>query len=221
MKFYEITENKNEALDIIFSNNKDIFVKETELSENESKSVIKEAESYIIAVHVTEDITWDTDSARDSFSTSDSLLTIPENRTVIKNNLFYGYIWKSDDNKIIQCNAKHECYLISENLQNVTVFKDLRCTEDFNEYTQITHCLVKKSSIPTSHVFENGQLFIFDGTLKYPEALKSVTIPSSVELISENAFMGCSSELVIRAARGSYAEKYAQNHGLKFDAISE
>ncbi|MBQ7761567.1 MAG: leucine-rich repeat domain-containing protein [Clostridia bacterium] len=48
--------------------------------------------------------------------------------------------------------------------------------------------------------------------------LKSVIIPSSVKAIEDNAFSGCN-KLTIKAPLGSYAEKYAQDYGIKFEEI--
>lgn len=50
--------------------------------------------------------------------------------------------------------------------------------------------------------------------------LKTVTIPSTVTEIAANAFDGCT-KLTIRGKEGSYAQTYAQAHGITFKAISE
>ena len=52
--------------------------------------------------------------------------------------------------------------------------------------------------------------FAFSGCV----ALREVTIPESVRSISYGAFLNCNSSLMIRCAKGSYAEKYAQSYGI-------
>ena len=44
--------------------------------------------------------------------------------------------------------------------------------------------------------------------------LRRVEIPASVAVIAEDAFEGCSNELVIVTPKGSAAESFAQAHGL-------
>lgn len=50
--------------------------------------------------------------------------------------------------------------------------------------------------------------------------LKTVTIPSTVTDIAANAFDGCA-KLIIRGKEGSYAQTYAQAHGISFQTINE
>ena len=50
--------------------------------------------------------------------------------------------------------------------------------------------------------------------------LSAVVIPCSVEKISEHAFLGCE-KLVIKGSAGSYAEEYAKENGIPFEAIEE
>ena len=50
------------------------------------------------------------------------------------------------------------------------------------------------------------------------ENLTSVYIPESVTSIGELAFGGCSRDLVISGKKGSYAEIYAKENGIKFEA---
>ncbi|MBR6443529.1 MAG: leucine-rich repeat protein, partial [Clostridia bacterium] len=48
--------------------------------------------------------------------------------------------------------------------------------------------------------------------------LSIVTLPSSMQEISKDAFEYCH-ELLIKAPAGSYAQKYAEEHGYKFEAV--
>lgn len=50
------------------------------------------------------------------------------------------------------------------------------------------------------------------------QALKSITIPASVTSISNDAFKSCPN-LTIKCEKGSYAEKYAEENGLKYNCI--
>ena len=53
-------------------------------------------------------------------------------------------------------------------------------------------------------------------------SLKSITIPESVTSIGERAFDECKREnLTIKGYAGSYAEKYAKENGISFEAIEE
>lgn len=47
--------------------------------------------------------------------------------------------------------------------------------------------------------------------------LKKIEIPESVKIIGENAFLGCNN-ITIYGKKGSYAEKYAKEHNIKFIA---
>ena len=49
------------------------------------------------------------------------------------------------------------------------------------------------------------------------EALTDVIIPESVTKIGDYSFANCAN-LTIHAAAGSYAEKYAKEHGIPFAA---
>ncbi len=51
-------------------------------------------------------------------------------------------------------------------------------------------------------------------------SLMSIDIPSSVKKIGANAFEGCD-KLVIKGYAGSYAEQYAKENGISFEAIEE
>lgn len=51
-------------------------------------------------------------------------------------------------------------------------------------------------------------------------ALQSVTIPASVTEIGEDVFKDCPAELVICGQAGSYAEQFAGEQGLRFQAVS-
>ena len=50
--------------------------------------------------------------------------------------------------------------------------------------------------------------------------LSTVTIPSTVSYIADDAFNGCT-KLTIRGKAGSYAQTYAESKGIKFKAVTE
>ena len=49
--------------------------------------------------------------------------------------------------------------------------------------------------------------------------LKSIVIPNSVTFISDYVFDDCSKDLIITTSKGSYAERYARENGMKIDLI--
>ena len=49
--------------------------------------------------------------------------------------------------------------------------------------------------------------------------LKSIVIPNSVMFIGDDAFDDCSKDLIITTSKGSYAEKYANENGIKVKLI--
>ena len=51
------------------------------------------------------------------------------------------------------------------------------------------------------------------------DRLTTIVIPDSVEEIDQTAFQSCSEELVIQSGAGSYAERYASENGIPFQAI--
>lgn len=53
------------------------------------------------------------------------------------------------------------------------------------------------------------------------DSLKAVAIPKSVEAIGADAFYNISSEIVIKGFRGTDAEQYANENGIKFEALDE
>lgn len=48
------------------------------------------------------------------------------------------------------------------------------------------------------------------------DSLTSVTIPKGVTSIGDEAFSKCNNRLTIYGKKGSYAEKYAKEHGIPF-----
>ncbi len=51
-------------------------------------------------------------------------------------------------------------------------------------------------------------------------SLTDVDIPASVEAIGRRSFAGCSPDLVISGDGGTYAETFADENGIPFEAIS-
>lgn len=71
-------------------------------------------------------------------------------------------------------------------------------------------------------VLPDGVLKIGEAAFKMPDFkecahLSNLRIPASVTEIDENAFDGCPS-LMIHAPAGSFAERYAESHGILFEA---
>ena len=93
-------------------------------------------------------------------------------------------------------------------LSEVVLPKSTKCIEDY----AFTACkMLTKMEIP-ENVTEIGNR-AFSGC----EALTDVIIPESVTKIGDYCFANCAN-LTIHAAAGSYAEKYAKEHGIPFAA---
>ncbi len=71
-----------------------------------------------------------------------------------------------------------------------------------------------------SAVLCDGITSIDESAFAYCHNLTSVTIPASVVFISDDAFNGCDS-LTIHGYSGSYAETYATEHSIPFEAITD
>lgn len=70
---------------------------------------------------------------------------------------------------------------------------------------------------PVEIQIPNGTKIIGIAEFMDCDALKSITIPTSVTLIGENAFSDCDN-LTIHAPVGSYAEQYAKENNIPFEA---
>ena len=69
-------------------------------------------------------------------------------------------------------------------------------------------------------ILPNSVNYIGFQAFSYCENLQHITSPESVISIGDLAFLGCSN-LVIYAPSSSYAETYAMNNQIKFEAISD
>ncbi len=58
------------------------------------------------------------------------------------------------------------------------------------------------------------------GAFRDCSSLKSITLPEEVTSIGESAFSGCA-HLIIRSKKGSYAEQYAKENRIPFEALEE
>ena len=58
---------------------------------------------------------------------------------------------------------------------------------------------------------------IRDEAFKGCTGLKTIVIPAGTVRIGKNVFRDCSSDLVIRGEKGSEAERYAAENGIKFE----
>ncbi len=65
----------------------------------------------------------------------------------------------------------------------------------------------------TDFIIKNGAL------KKYTRNKTKVVIPDSVTDIGERAFEGCE-DLVIKTPENSFAQKYAEENGMKFKVIN-
>lgn len=70
-------------------------------------------------------------------------------------------------------------------------------------------------------VINKGVKEIGPFTFDLCQDLTTVTIPKTVTSIDEDAFYGCSKFSTVKGYKGSYAEEYAKENGLKFIPIEE
>ncbi len=73
----------------------------------------------------------------------------------------------------------------------------------------------------TSIIIPDSVTSIRDSTFFDCESLTSIIIPDSVTSIGDDAFSGCSDYLVIKGYTGSYAETYAKENNIDFEAHPE
>lgn len=66
----------------------------------------------------------------------------------------------------------------------------------------------------TSVTIQSGIIRIGKSAFRGCRELQVVTIPETVKVISAYAFLHCSTSLTIHAPEGSFAAKYAKNHGI-------
>ena len=79
-----------------------------------------------------------------------------------------------------------------------------------------TNCFIYSDSLKTVTLNE-GTATIEDGVFEDCPVLEKVVIPASVTTIDEDAF-DSDTTATIYAPAGSYAETYASEHGIKFQA---
>ena len=96
-----------------------------------------------------------------------------------------------------------------EKLKEVKLPENLKIIEDF----AFLGCSSLESIVIPEKTEKIG-LFAFDSC-----GLKTVTILSDNVDIDDQAFYLCDPSMVIRASKGSAAEKYAKEHGFKFEAV--
>ena len=70
----------------------------------------------------------------------------------------------------------------------------------------------------TSVTLPEGLQTIGDEAFWRCSSLTSVTLPEGLQTIGDSAFWDCSSDLTLRGVAGTYAEKYAAENGLRFEA---
>ncbi|MBP0962023.1 MAG: leucine-rich repeat protein [Oscillospiraceae bacterium] len=97
------------------------------------------------------------------------------------------------------------------NLKDVKLPAELKVIEDYVFFKDAS----LESIVIPEKTEEIGE-FVFLET-----GLKSVTILSNDVKISDNAFYLCDPSMVICAAKGSTAEKYAEEHGFQFKALED
>ena len=71
----------------------------------------------------------------------------------------------------------------------------------------------------TSITIPDSVTEIYDETFKGCRSLKEIIIPDSVTEIGDKVFSGCE-DLVIKAPENSFAQKYAEENGMKFKVIN-
>ncbi len=85
-----------------------------------------------------------------------------------------------------------------------------------NGVTSIGECAFYGCESLTSISIPNGVTSIETCTFGSCYNLSSITIPESVNRIEDDAFDGAAPNMAIHGTKGSYAEEWANNHGIKF-----
>ena len=93
-------------------------------------------------------------------------------------------------------------------LEGITIPDRVKLIERF----AFSRCTSLKSVVIPEKVRE-----IRDEAFKECRELKTIVIPAGTVRIGKNVFRDCSSDLVIRGEKGSEAERYAAENGIKFE----
>ena len=97
------------------------------------------------------------------------------------------------------------------NLSSVSIPGSVRIIKD----GAFCYCTALKSL-----VIPEGVYVIGNNVFSYCNGLKSITLPASVKSIGPNSFDDCE-DLTISGYTGTYAEEYANEHGIKFNSLGE
>ncbi len=100
--------------------------------------------------------------------------------------------------------------------QNIFILEKL----DGYTITEIGNNAFHYCDSPTSITLPNSLTSIGDYAFSFCHSLSSIVIPESVIEISDTAFSGCISSLTIEGKKGSYAEQYANSHGIPFTEVN-
>ncbi len=105
-------------------------------------------------------------------------------------------------------NIGQEAFYCCTNLSEVQMPRDLKyiCRSAFNSCKKLTKVVLPQG---TSHIEYRA--------FRDCKALAEIVIPATVGFIGEEAFYGCD-KLKIVCAQGSYAEQYAKDHHIKYEA---
>ncbi len=136
-----------------------------------------------------------------------------------------GVLFSKDGKTLLQCpeGMNNEKIAVPASVEKIGVFAFANCSQIKsiivpNSVKELGNGAFLNCSALTSIDVPEGVAEIGTSTFEGCSSLTTVSIPQSVQNISTYAF-DKNDVLTIRAPKGSYAEKYAKENGIKFEAL--
>ena len=108
-----------------------------------------------------------------------------------------------------------------------TVLESIITEKDNPVYYSENHCIIDKrrktliSGCNNSCIPQNGTVRIIEDNAFFGCNFESILVPKSVIKIGRDSFYRIGKPIVIKSYKNSYAEKYAEENGIPFEAIEE
>lgn len=139
-------------------------------------------------------------------------ITIPDSVKTIESRAFNCCISLESVNipktiSLASSDAFSGCYKLKS-----PFFTDTQTLIDYRMYYYCTS--LSEVNIPDQITTIGKEAFAFS-------SITEITIPESVTSIADDAFKECSSLLLIKGTKGSYAETFAAEHGTSFEEVSQ